>query len=145
MQDLIRQLLAELGEDPDREGLVETPRRVDQSFRALTSGYSTDIDGVQWISVSAAVGSDVRGLVRAQTLDDARGEQLRSVVGGAVAAARMFTQQDPRLAAALDSVQATGTGPNVELSFRISPELLDLISQHRDRVEGNLLPPPADN
>lgn len=46
MQDLIRQLLAELGEDPDREGLVETPRRVDQSFRALTSGYSTDIDGV---------------------------------------------------------------------------------------------------
>ncbi len=102
-------------------------------------------DGVQWISVSAAVGSDVRGLVRAQTLDDARGEQLRSVVGGAVAAARMFTQQDPRLAAALDSVQATGTGPNVELSFRISPELLDLISQHRDRGEGNLLPPPADN
>ncbi len=46
MQDLIRQLLAALGEDPDREGLVETPRRVDQSLRALTSGYSTDIDGV---------------------------------------------------------------------------------------------------
>src|SRR4030095_15459449 len=44
MQDLIRQLLAELGEDPSREGLLETPRRVADSLQFLTSGYSTDID-----------------------------------------------------------------------------------------------------
>ena len=44
MQDLIRQLLAELGEDPSREGLLETPRRVADSLRFLTSGYTTDID-----------------------------------------------------------------------------------------------------
>ena len=44
MQDLIRQLLAELGEDPTREGLLETPRRVSDSLRFLTSGYQTDID-----------------------------------------------------------------------------------------------------
>ena len=44
MQDLIRQLLAELGEDPSREGLLETPRRVNDSLRFLTSGYTTDID-----------------------------------------------------------------------------------------------------
>jgi GTP cyclohydrolase I len=46
MQDLIRQLLTALGEDPDREGLVQTPRRVDQSLRALTSGYHADLDAV---------------------------------------------------------------------------------------------------
>lgn len=46
MQDLIRQLLTTLGEDPNREGLIETPRRVDQSLRALTSGYTADIDVV---------------------------------------------------------------------------------------------------
>src|SRR5262245_3085476 len=44
MQDLIRHLLAELGEDPSREGLLETPRRVADSLRFLTSGYKTDID-----------------------------------------------------------------------------------------------------
>jgi len=44
MQDIIRSLLAELGEDVDREGLRETPRRVDKSLRFLTSGYHTDID-----------------------------------------------------------------------------------------------------
>ncbi|MFO7301973.1 MAG: GTP cyclohydrolase I FolE [Acidobacteriota bacterium] len=46
MQDLIRQLLAELGEDPGREGLRQTPRRVEQSLRALTSGYQADIDAI---------------------------------------------------------------------------------------------------
>ena len=44
MQDLVRRLLAALGEDPAREGLAETPRRVEQSLRFLTSGYTTDID-----------------------------------------------------------------------------------------------------
>jgi len=46
MQDLVRQLLAALGEDPSREGLVETPRRVDKSLKFLTSGYQTDIDEI---------------------------------------------------------------------------------------------------
>jgi GTP cyclohydrolase I len=46
MQDLIRQLLTSLGEDPTRDGLVQTPRRVEQSLRALTSGYSADLDAV---------------------------------------------------------------------------------------------------
>jgi GTP cyclohydrolase I len=46
MQDLIRQLLAELGEDPSREGLVDTPKRVEKSLRFLTSGYTADVDEV---------------------------------------------------------------------------------------------------
>ena len=44
MQDLIKRLLIELGEDPAREGLVKTPKRVDTALRFLTSGYSADID-----------------------------------------------------------------------------------------------------
>jgi GTP cyclohydrolase I len=46
MQDLIRCLLAELGEDPAREGLVDTPKRVEKAYKFLTSGYSADIDQV---------------------------------------------------------------------------------------------------
>ena len=46
METLIRQMLAELGEDPDREGLRETPKRVEQSLRFLTSGYQADVDQV---------------------------------------------------------------------------------------------------
>jgi GTP cyclohydrolase I len=46
MQDLIRQLLIDLGEDPDREGLVDTPKRVEQSLKFLTSGYLANVDDV---------------------------------------------------------------------------------------------------
>jgi len=43
---LVRNLLAELGEDPEREGLLKTPARVAKSLRDLTSGYGADIDRV---------------------------------------------------------------------------------------------------
>jgi len=46
MQELVRQLLAELGEDPTREGLLNTPKRVEKALRFLTSGYDADIDTV---------------------------------------------------------------------------------------------------
>ena len=44
MKDIIRQLLAEIGEDPSREGLLNTPKRVEKALRFLTSGYQADID-----------------------------------------------------------------------------------------------------
>jgi GTP cyclohydrolase I len=46
MQDLIRQLLVELGEDPTREGLARTPYRVEKALQFLTSGYDANIDDV---------------------------------------------------------------------------------------------------
>jgi GTP cyclohydrolase IA len=46
MQELIRRLLAELGENPAREGLLDTPKRVEKSLRFLTSGYAADVDAV---------------------------------------------------------------------------------------------------
>ena len=46
MDALIRQLLAELGEEPDREGLQKTPERVAKALKFLTSGYAANIDEV---------------------------------------------------------------------------------------------------
>jgi GTP cyclohydrolase I len=40
---LIREILSKLGEDPTREGLADTPVRVDKALKFLTSGYSTDL------------------------------------------------------------------------------------------------------
>jgi GTP cyclohydrolase I len=42
MEPIVRSLLAELGEDPDREGLKETPRRVAKAWKFLTQGYRLD-------------------------------------------------------------------------------------------------------
>jgi GTP cyclohydrolase I len=46
MQDTIKRLLAELGEDPERDGLRETPRRVETSLRFLTGGYAIALESI---------------------------------------------------------------------------------------------------
>ncbi|HOW98179.1 MAG TPA: GTP cyclohydrolase I FolE [Kiritimatiellia bacterium] len=46
MENLTRQLLVELGEDPGREGLRRTPERVADAWSFLTRGYQQDVHSV---------------------------------------------------------------------------------------------------
>lgn len=46
IKDLVKQLLVELGEDPYREGLINTPERVAKSLLFLTSGTKTDGEAI---------------------------------------------------------------------------------------------------
>jgi len=41
-EELVRELLVRLGEDPEREGLLRTPARVHKAFEFLTRGYDED-------------------------------------------------------------------------------------------------------
>jgi GTP cyclohydrolase IA len=41
-EDLVREMIVRLGEDPAREGLIRTPARVHGAFEYLTRGYSQD-------------------------------------------------------------------------------------------------------
>jgi GTP cyclohydrolase I len=46
VQDLVYKMLKEIGEDPEREGLKATPRRVARAYEFLTAGYKKDIKSV---------------------------------------------------------------------------------------------------
>ncbi len=46
IEPLVRQLLVELGEDPRREGLADTPARVAKALAFLTQGYRADLKTV---------------------------------------------------------------------------------------------------
>ncbi len=46
VEKLIRELLIEMGEDPQRHGLLKTPRRFAETLQYLTSGYSVDFKDV---------------------------------------------------------------------------------------------------
>ena len=45
-QDLYRELLVRIGEDPTRDGLVRTPERMEKSMAFLTRGYTMDVTEV---------------------------------------------------------------------------------------------------
>jgi GTP cyclohydrolase IA len=46
LEDAVRTLLSEIGEDAGREGLLRTPERVRRMYDELTAGYHIDPDGV---------------------------------------------------------------------------------------------------
>jgi GTP cyclohydrolase I len=64
MKALVEQLLAELGEDPRREGLLKTPERVESMLRFLTSGYELDVKEVLNDAVFSEEGYDEMVLVK---------------------------------------------------------------------------------
>ncbi len=46
IKDSVLDILEIIGEDPQREGLLKTPKRVEKSYEYLTRGYNMDIDKV---------------------------------------------------------------------------------------------------
>ena len=81
---------------------------------------------VQWFSVAARVDTGITGVVRAEARDDQSGEDLRSVVRGGLAAARLMGGQNAKLDLAINSLQLSGKGKDVALSFTVPPEVLDV-------------------
>jgi GTP cyclohydrolase I len=46
LEDLYKQILVEIGEDTEREGLIKTPRRAAEAFKYLTKGYQQNVKDV---------------------------------------------------------------------------------------------------
>ena len=66
LPELIQELLFEIGEDPRREGLVDTPRRVAEMWRYFTQGYSQDIGA---LLADAIVEDSHDGIVLVKDID----------------------------------------------------------------------------
>ena len=46
MKEYVKEILKAMGDDPDREGLVKTPLRVESSLKYLTRGYHMDVEKI---------------------------------------------------------------------------------------------------
>jgi GTP cyclohydrolase I len=64
LESIVRSQLLEIGENPDREGLVRTPLRVAKALDFLTNGYSTSLSEVVNNAVFDAEGADEMIVVR---------------------------------------------------------------------------------
>jgi hypothetical protein len=82
---------------------------------------------VKWFAAAGHVNGGISGNLRAEARDDQAAENLRDVVRGFLALAKMQASSDPRAQGLIDSLQLTGTGKTVALSFSIPAEVLDMI------------------
>ena len=64
MEEIVRNQLVEIGEDPEREGLARTPLRVAKAMDFLTSGYTTSLDEVVNDAIFDAEGASEMVVVR---------------------------------------------------------------------------------
>lgn len=64
LESLVREQLLEIGEDPNREGLLRTPLRVAKALDYLTTGYVTSLDEVVNNAIFDAEGADEMVLVK---------------------------------------------------------------------------------
>ncbi|MEI6245102.1 MAG: hypothetical protein WCQ64_08645, partial [Acidobacteriota bacterium] len=68
------------------------------------------------------------GSLRAEARDDQSAENLRAVINGGLALARMQMGKDNKLDAIINSLQMTGTGKTVGLSFSLPSDVIDMLS-----------------
>jgi hypothetical protein len=89
------------------------------------------IPPVKTFAVMAHIDGGVSGTIRADASDDQSGENLRQIVNGFLAFGRLQAQNDPRAALVMQSLQLSGSGKTVKLSFVIPTAALDMLPIRR--------------
>ncbi|MBA3272024.1 MAG: hypothetical protein H0T71_16085 [Acidobacteria bacterium] len=84
---------------------------------------------IQWFSAATHVNGGVSGVFKAETKDDESAQNLREVVRGFLALAKMQAGSKPELKTMVDSLQLSGDGKNVAISFSLPSELFDALEE----------------
>ena len=93
----------------------------------LPAQFTSQIPAITWFSVSGSVDHDIRGIVRADTRDEEAANNLRDVVRGFLALAKLQAGSRPEFQVMMQSLELGGTGKRVALSFSIPGSVLDAL------------------
>ena len=99
----------------------------------LPANVLSQIPAITWFAVSAHVNGGLRGTLRAEARDDESANNLRDVVRGFLALAKLGSGAKPELQAMMQSLELGGTGKTVSLSFAVPAELFDVIGAAANR------------
>lgn len=105
-----------------------------QKVTGLPDAIKAQMPAVQWFAVTGHVNGGVSGTIRAEARDDKAAENLRDVVRGAMALARLQMGHDQNLDTVINSLQMTGTGKTVSLSFAVPSTVVDALAGFAGKV-----------
>jgi hypothetical protein len=109
------------------------------SHANLPEQVSSRLPQIKWFAAAGHVNGGLSGSLRAEARDEQSAENLRDVVRGFLGLARMQAQADPRSAAMVESLQLSGTGKTVALSFTVPAEVLQMIPKAQPQIEKDLV------
>jgi hypothetical protein len=94
----------------------------------LPEGVASQIPSVRLFSASGHINGGINAVIRAEARDDQAAQNLRDVVQGFLALAKLQSNQQPELQALVSSLQLSGTGKTVALSFQLPSEVIDALA-----------------
>lgn len=95
----------------------------------LPGDLASRLPAITWFSATGFVNGGISGVLRAETRDEAAAENLRDVIRGFVALAKMQAGSKPEILAMVQSLQLGGTGKTVALSFDVPEAVFELLGQ----------------
>jgi len=105
----------------------------------LPGPVASQLSSITWFSISSQVDSDIRGSMRADARDDEAANNLRDVVRGFLALAKLQAGNKPEFQTLVQSLELGGTGKTVALSFSVPGAIFDALGANRESAEK----PPA--
>ena len=93
----------------------------------LPENVMSQIPAITWFAVSGHVNGGVRGTIRAEARDDEAANNLRDVVRGFLALAKLSSGGKPEVQTMMQSLELAGTGTTVSLSFSVPAEIFDIV------------------
>ena len=112
------------------------------SHAKLPEGVTNQIPAIRWFSASGRVNGGVSGILRAETRDEVAGQNLRDVVQGFLALARLQAGSKPEMQTLVNSLQISGAGKTVALSFAVPAEVFEAFPPPPGAPAPPVPPPP---
>jgi hypothetical protein len=137
--------LMQLVQDID-DGTVWGVARLDSLTSVqLPEELKAKIPAISWVSAKGLINGGIDGLVRVEARDEAAAQDLRQVIQGFVALARLQVgPEHPEISDFIASLQLTGQGKTVSLGFSVPSAMIDALTALRARSRpGEALPDSA--
>jgi hypothetical protein len=95
----------------------------------LPEEVSRQIPSLKWFAATTRIDGGVSGELKAEAMDEQAAENLRDVIRGFFALARMQASSNPKYQAMVQALQLSGTGTTVAVSFTVPTEVIDALSK----------------